>query len=260
MIQKSHSTREQLQSALPEALTVDSTGETVPACDLCPAHKLGICEGFSTNKEREGLSGNARPFFRTSPRNSTILHPKETYDSVPIICTGWAASVVALSDGRRQVTSFLLSGDPGSIVALFEPVGDRCIEAVTALTYRRFDRSKFREALRSKPAVLDDLLKDMAEERQRTEQTLVALGRSTAAGRIAQLILSLASRMEARKFVVGNTFEFPLRQRQIADATGLTSVHVSKMLGDFQASNIIEINERVLTIIDRPALVRLAAA
>ena len=249
-----------MHSELAALPAIDPLSAGSPACHLCPALKLGLCDGYSTTKEADIPSGYSRSFFRSAPRNSAILHPKEAYDSVPIVCTGWAASVVSLSDGRRQITSFLLSGDADSLVSLFEPVGGRCIEAVTLLTYRRFDRSEFKEALRSRPTVLDDLLKDMAEERRRTEQTLVALGRSTAAGRIAQLILNLASRMQARKFVVGDTFEFPLRQRQIADATGLTSVHVSKMLSDFQASNMIEINDRVLTILDRPSLVRLAAA
>jgi CRP-like cAMP-binding protein len=51
--------------------------------------------------------------------------------------------------------------------------------------------------------------------------------------------------------------EFPLRQHHIADATGLTPVHVSKVLGEFQRAGLIEINNRSLTINDIAALRRM---
>ena len=52
--------------------------------------------------------------------------------------------------------------------------------------------------------------------------------------------------------------EFPLRQRHIADATGLTPVHVSKVLGEFQRARLIEISSRSLTILNEAEL-RIAA-
>ena len=54
------------------------------------------------------------------------------------------------------------------------------------------------------------------------------------------------------------TFDFPLRQRHIADATGLTPVHVSKVLGELQRAGLIEINGRSLTILNGPELQRVA--
>jgi CRP/FNR family transcriptional regulator, anaerobic regulatory protein len=52
--------------------------------------------------------------------------------------------------------------------------------------------------------------------------------------------------------------DFPLRQRHIADAAGLTPVHVSKVLGEFQRARLIEISSRSLTILNEPEL-RIAA-
>ena len=52
--------------------------------------------------------------------------------------------------------------------------------------------------------------------------------------------------------------EFPLRQRHIADATGLTPVHVSKMMGEFQRNGLIEISSRSLTILNETELYRIA--
>jgi len=58
--------------------------------------------------------------------------------------------------------------------------------------------------------------------------------------------------------VKGAMMEFPLRQRHIADATGLTPVHVSKVLGEFQRANLIDISRRTLTIVNGTELRRVA--
>jgi CRP/FNR family transcriptional regulator len=72
------------------------------------------------------------------------------------------------------------------------------------------------------------------------------------------LILSLAERLAKRGMMNGHTMEFPLRQRHVADATGLTPVHVSKVLGEFQRAGLMEISSRSLTVINETELRRAA--
>jgi CRP-like cAMP-binding protein len=52
--------------------------------------------------------------------------------------------------------------------------------------------------------------------------------------------------------------EFPLRHHHIADATGLSLVHVSKVLSEFRRSGIVKIGDRSLTILEPEALQRIA--
>ena len=84
------------------------------------------------------------------------------------------------------------------------------------------------------------------EEKTRTDQLIVDLGRRTADERIARLILGLAERLSKRDMARGGPteFDFPLRQHHIADATGLTPVHVSKVLSEFRRNGLINISER----------------
>ena len=90
------------------------------------------------------------------------------------------------------------------------------------------------------------------------DQLALDLGRRTADERIARLILNLAPRLAKRGMANGPAMDFPLRQRHIADATGLTPVHVSKVLGEFQRAGLIEISSRSLTIINETELRRAA--
>jgi CRP/FNR family transcriptional regulator, anaerobic regulatory protein len=177
---------------------------------------------------------------------------------ISIICSGWATSAIALPDGRRQVLSFLLPGDIVSLAGLFEPISSPLVEAVTDVTCRTFRREEVRAALFAHRDLLGKLAEALIEERRQADELAVDLGRRTADERLARLILKLSERLAKRGMVHEQTFEFPLRQWQIADATGLTPVHVSKVLGEFQRAGLIEIKDRSLTIRNPAELRRVA--
>ena len=190
----------------------------------------------------------------TIPARRTICHPKEWSEFVPIICHGWSVSSIALSDGRRQILSFLLPGDVVSTAFLFGPMSGRYVEAVTEVTYRRFKRSDLKVILSENPDLFEIVAKTWIEERVEADQLALDLGRRTASERIARQILNLAERLSRRGMVSGQTMEFPLRQRHIADAAGLTPIHVSKVLSEFQRAKLVKISGRSLTIINATEL------
>ena len=194
------------------------------------------------------------------PARRIVCREQDLHDVVPIICEGWAASVVMLSDGSRQILSFLLPGDIVSS-ALFLDVQPQClIEAITDVRYRTFNRRKLKENLFGHPDLLEKLSKVWIEEKARSDQLVVDLGRRTADERIARLILNLAERLTQRGLAQSETAEmdFPLRQHHIADATGLTPVHVSKVLTEFRKNGLIHISDRSLTILDLAGFRRVA--
>jgi CRP-like cAMP-binding protein len=192
------------------------------------------------------------------PARRTICHPKEWSEFVPVICQGWAASSITLLDGRRQILSFLLPGDLVSTASLVEPMSGRTVEAITDVTCRKFSRTELKTYLFQRPNLLEKLSKNWVEERTQADQLALDLGRRTADERIARLILHLVDRLAKRAMTNNWTMNFPLRQRHVADATGLTPVHVSKVLGEFQRAGLIEINRRTLTIANEAELRRVA--
>jgi len=227
------------------------------ACSLCPAYNL-LCGGMS--KEADGglsplpISGT----LHTIPARRLILHPKEWSEFVPIVCSGWAMSSIALPDGRRQVISFLLPGDIVSVGSLLAPLSGHTVEAITEVTYRKFKRQEIKELLFSRADLLERLFTLWNEAKARADQLALDLGRRRADERIARLILRLSEKVAKRSLVRTQTFDFPLRQRHIADATGLTPVHVSKILGELQRAGMIEISGRSLTILNASELHRVA--
>jgi CRP/FNR family transcriptional regulator len=233
-----------------------------PGCTNCIMRGLGLCSilvdlGWEQpySGEQAAVSQNRRPFLA----RRSIFHQNDSMAGLPIICEGWAASMLKLSNGRRQILSFLL---PGEIIAcgpLFESRLHVAIDAVTRGCYRLFDSAQLKAAISVSPAIFDKILSACNDEKNRADQLIVDLGRRTAAERVARLLLDIWNRLEKSGMVEGNSIEFPLRQTHIADATGLTPVYVSKLIGEFHDSGILEISGRTLQITDMGQLRRLAA-
>jgi len=234
-----------------------------PGCPVCPAFEHGLCEVAreGTWRSSDFLSNLVPQAEFTVRARRLIVHQQDFRDSVPIICSGWAATVELLPDGRRQVLSFLLPGDIVSAGLLFAPKPRRVVEAITEVRYRKYKRDELKKLLCKRPELLERLLKDWLAETTRADHLIVDLGRRSGEERIARLILGLVERLSQRDMVEDNpiAFEFPLRQRQIADAIGMTQVHVSKVFSDLRRNGLVRFRERILTILDLVALRRLAS-
>lgn len=238
----------------------DGQATTAHGCSLCAAFKISICVPLGGEPDVRLPAIPIRHTSHSVPARRIICRGQDLHDMVPIICRGWAASLVMLSDGSRQIVSFLLPGDMISTATLFEPTPHCLVEAITDVDYRTFSRTDLKSQLYKKPELLDTFFKEWVEEKTRAEQLIVDLGRRTADERIARLILRLTERLAQREMVRGNEneFDFPLRQHHIADATGLTPVHVSKVLSEFRRNGLISISERSITILDPAGFSRIA--
>jgi len=245
------------QSVAAQGLRDDPPTQPTSACVACPLHE--VCPGVEIAEPgRPFCEGMLTPSVHTIPPRRTILHPTEWSDFVPVVCRGWAMSSVALPDGRRQVLAFHLSGDLVSTASLFEPLSGRRVEPLTTVTCRMFKRSELQAVAFQRPELFERLSKMWVEERVQADKLALDLGRRRAEERIARLIQSLMERLQKRGIAQDHTIEFPLRQRHIADATGLTPVHVSKVLSGFRRAGLIRISERILTVLDPVGFGRLA--
>ena len=223
---------------------------------------FGLCSSAKAvapaSQNTDGVDRQIESSEHTALAGQMILHPRESSDHVMFICSGQAISSIGLTDGRRQIFEVLLPGDLVLWTALFEPMSGRLIEAVDDLSYRRLKRSKFHALLIDRPGLFDVFMKLSAHKKNECDQLALTLGRRTAAQRIARLVLDLAERFAERGLMSHGTFRFPLRQRHVADATGLTPVHTSKVLSQLRQDKIIDLKNRSITIFDMARLRQVA--
>ena len=187
-----------------------------------------------------------------------ICREREVMTVVPVITEGWACSFATLPDGGRQILSFLLPGDVVSTGLLFEPQARCSVEAITEVRYRTFSRNDVLQRMFSDFALFEAVSRACSDNEIRAEELAINMGRHAADRRLARLILDLRGRLVERSMASDATLSFPLRQHHIADATGLTVVHVSKVLSEFRKKGLIEIENRHLMILDPERLSRIA--
>jgi CRP-like cAMP-binding protein len=109
------------------------------------------------------------------------------------------------------------------------------------------------------PAVAAAVGKCCATEAQNSDNMMAALGQCSADERIAHLFLHLMRRVAGRTLDRGRCYPCPLRHQHIADAVGLTTVHVSRVLGGFRERGIAELSRGGLEVRNVGELRRLGA-
>ncbi len=230
------------------------------ACLQCPAYELRICRSAA-----EIHGARVREFIDQTGHavaaRRVIFRYRDLRDFVPVICDGWASRVTRIPGGGRMILSFFLPGELMGDTVFIEPRSDSYAEAITGIRYRAFERSAFRKVLFDCPDALDLVVRGWIEERNWSDQLIVDLGRRSAERRVTRMILRLVERLKARELETPGVEKvaFPLRHRQIADATGLSSEHVTKVLSELRRRDILSVSGRLLTILD-PAALRLIAA
>lgn len=226
-------------------------------CASCPLQTGSFCgsllkQSGPAHKER----GLRRAFAGAEP-GQTIYARGEMSDDIYILCHGWAFAVAQLADGRRQILNVLMAGDMFSAHMAFDDSLDFSIQAVTAIRYSRINRDDLKAMLFADPKVLEALTRICAMERRAANDMIVDLGRRSADERIAHLLLAIAERIGQRSIIREQTYPFPLRQQDIADLSGLTPVHVSRVLGKFRQANLVELSGGKLRINDIDGLRRI---
>lgn len=226
----------------------------------------GCLTGFLALHDGLKNIGGTRSYFDGSepryieqacPARRKIFQSDQRIEDIPIISSGWAAAIANFGHDRRQIIAFLLPGDLVSGALVFDDRLNVIVEAITDVTCHNYARAEFRAALAANPNLFEAVLRAWAEESLQIAQLAVSLGQCTAEERIARLIVNLSERLAKRRMVEDDAFDFPLRQWHIAEYTGLTHVHVSKVLGQLRRDGLIDFKDRVLTIRNPVALRRI---
>ena len=164
-----------------------------------------------------------------------------------------------MSDGRRQILSFLLAGD---FIGVQQKMGDAAAHGVDTLTdalFCVFRRDSLWEIHRRSPSMGFNVTWLTAHEESLVDDTLLSVGRRSAEERIASLLILLFKRAAALQADNGvSGVPFPLTQQHIADGLGLSLVHTNKTLRKLEARGLHRIASGRLQLRDAKALGRLA--
>src|SRR5580658_10287753 len=163
-------------------------------------------------------------------------------DTPRLLVSGWGCRFRMLPDGRRQIFDFILPGDMYGLC--LRPQAIALTTAVTLTPAQIADASALWLAIKEKPSEFPGLA-DACHNTASLEEAyllnqLVRVGRQTAYERTAHLILELYDRLNAVGLADGATIPMPLTQETIADALGLSVVHLNRTLQLLRRDHLIE--------------------
>ena len=176
---------------------------------------------------------------------------------VHLILAGWACRYKQLEDGRRQIVSFFLPGDICDLNIFILREMDHSIGTITSVTIADLSREVFDEISAGHPRIATAFwwegLVNSAIQREWT----MSLGQRTASVRMAHLLCEIFLRLRLAGLTRENSCDFPLTQSDLADATGLSKVHVNRTLQELRSAELIVLRGKSLTV---PSLERLMNA
>ncbi|MBV9461766.1 MAG: Crp/Fnr family transcriptional regulator [Bradyrhizobium sp.] len=175
-------------------------------------------------------------------------------DSVRLFLSGWACRYKALEDGRRQILSFILPGDTCDAYIYLLSSMDHSIATLTPVTFCELDRTAFERLMAADASVAEAFHSETLTARAIQREWGINLGRRDALERVAHIICELFERLRAVGLTDGHSFAFPVTQMDLADATGLSTVHLNRTLQELRGAGLITLRDRSLTIVDLQAL------
>ncbi len=171
-------------------------------------------------------------------------------DRVWVILSGWLSRYKTLEDGRRQIVNFILPGDTCDAYVYLLPRMDHSIGALTSVVYSEIERDRFEGLIASDRTVAEALWCELLADNAIQREWAVNIGRRLALERVAHLLCEIFERLRPVGLLEGNSCAFPITQLDLADATGLSVVHLNRTLQELRASGLIVLRERTLTVND----------
>jgi len=183
---------------------------------------------------------------RLRPRDD-IIQEGDKPTHLNLILQGWACRYKVLEDGRRQIMSFFLPGDLCDLNVFVLRAMDHSVGALTSVVYAEISREAF-DRVAERPRVLQALWWDTLVAQAIQREWTVNLGQRTALERVAHLLCELFIRLRAVDLAHDGRCELPVTQSELADALGLTPVHVNRTLQELRSQGLIVLQGKELQI------------
>jgi CRP/FNR family transcriptional regulator len=226
-------------------------------CDQCPLRRRPLFRPFS--EAQLGFVAEMKSDHIVVAPRADIIQEDEVGGPIYTLFEGWAIRYHRLPKGGRQILDIVLPGDLIGLASALLGTVKHSVQAITPATLCVLSGRSVSELFDRDPGLGLNILQNRVEEEQRADVRLSLLGRSNAEERIGYLMLDTFDRLRQRGMVNGgSTCPFPLQRRDIADAAGLSRVHVARTLDRLRERRLAEIQDGVLVLFDRARLAELA--
>ena len=222
----------------------------------CFAERLGDLVAV-TPAEHDALA-RLEERERTVRRGATVQRENDRAGELFVLRRGVMMSSMLLDDGSRQILRFLFPGDMMGLSSLAYREAPETLTALNDCTICPFERAVLSDVMVAHPRLAALMMVYGQIERTALTDRLAALGRTSAKARVAAVLIEMRNRLRMLDKSITDSFMLGLTQEEIGDATGLTAVHVNRMLRQLEEEGLIARDNGRMSFPDERALVRAA--
>jgi CRP-like cAMP-binding protein len=175
-----------------------------------------------------------------------------------VVLEGWTCRYKILPSGTRQITAFLMPGDCCDLHVGMLAAMDHSIQAITTASIATVQRADMDALMEGHPNVARAMYIGQLVDEGTLRAWIVSMGRRSSLERVAHLMCELYLRARGVGRAVGGGVALPLSQIVLADALGMTPVHINRILKELRLAGAMEIRRGSLDILDPVKLVQIA--
>jgi CRP-like cAMP-binding protein len=183
-----------------------------------------------------------------------VISEGQHSEDIHVVLTGLACRYKILKDGSRQIMGFMIPGDPCDSEIFILDQMDHSIGTLAPSLVASISGARMKELLLNRPSIALAFWWNTLQDEGVLRERIIDEGRRDAYARVAFIIYEVFVRMRAFGDIDDDKFDFPVTQADLADATGLTPVHVNRMLKQLRDENLIAIDAKTWTILDPKGL------
>jgi CRP-like cAMP-binding protein len=198
----------------------------------------------------------ARP--RAVAAQTELVHERQAGQRAFILQQGWACAYKLLPDGGRQVIDFRLPGDFMGLRGVLLRTSDHNFAAVTDIVVVEVSGQRMLDAFHALPPLGAAILWAASRDEAMVVEHLVGIGRRSALVRTAHLLIELGLRLQLVGMGDEAGFDCPLNQYLLADALGLTAIHLNRVLRQLRERKLLTFRDGRVAFHDLPRLRQLA--
>src|SRR5215218_7797083 len=163
---------------------------------------------------------------------------------------GFAAMFKVTAEGKRQITGFHIPGDIPDLQSLHLEVLDTSLGTLTPCTVGFIQHEALHALCDRHPRIAKALWRETLVDAAIFREWTVNVGRREAYARIAHILCELMVRLQVVGLTQDHTAQIPITQNEFADATGLSNVHVNRVLQELRRDGLILLKGDTLQVLD----------
>ena len=216
-------------------------------------------------RHRERLSEDdckallALPFrVRTCEAGVYLVREGSPTEECVLLLEGFAFRHKLTVEGDRQIVSVHIDGDLLDLQGSLLKISDHNVQTLTRSKVAMIPAKAIEKLIEQHPAVGRAMWIDTLIDGSIFREWVMNVGRRPAKERIAHLFCEIGRRLEFAGLATSDGYDFPMTQEQLADATGLTAVHVNRTIKALESEGYIKRERKFMRIPDWEALRTLA--